>query len=77
MIIKKLTRSVQVVRALDSIVEFTTDLSNGLKPGQSEIFDSREQSAQIRLFQRMAFGSQDFSSEYYNNTQSSWRSRET
>nr|GEW93849.1 proline-rich receptor-like protein kinase PERK8 [Tanacetum cinerariifolium] len=32
----------QVVRALDSIVEFTTDLSNGMKPGQSEIFDSRE-----------------------------------
>ncbi|CAH1449241.1 unnamed protein product [Lactuca virosa] len=34
-----------VVTALDSIVEFTTDLSNGMKPGQSEIFDSREQSA--------------------------------
>ncbi|GJU16121.1 proline-rich receptor-like protein kinase PERK8 [Tanacetum coccineum] len=67
----------QVVRALDSIVEFTTDLSNGMKPGESEIFDSREQSAQIRLFQRMAFGSQDYSSEYYNNTQSSWKSRET
>ncbi|KAI3704697.1 hypothetical protein L1987_74924 [Smallanthus sonchifolius] len=63
----------QVVRALDSIVEFTTDLSNGMRPGQSEIFDSREQSAQIRLFQRMAFGSQDYSSEYYDNSQISWR----
>nr|XP_043634142.1 proline-rich receptor-like protein kinase PERK8 [Erigeron canadensis] len=70
----KRPRMSQVVRALDSIVEFTTDLSNGMKPGQSEIFDSREQSAQIKLFQRMAFGSQDYSSEFYNNTQSSWRS---
>ncbi|KAI3808606.1 hypothetical protein L1987_24561 [Smallanthus sonchifolius] len=64
----------QVVRALDSIVEFTTDLSNGMRPGQSEIFDSRDQSAQIRLFQRMAFGSKDYSSEYYDNSQTSWRS---
>ncbi|KAK9061816.1 hypothetical protein SSX86_019000 [Deinandra increscens subsp. villosa] len=70
----KRPRMSQVVRALDSIVEFTTDLSNGMKPGQSEIFDSREQSAQIRLFQRMAFGSQDYSSEYFNNSQTSWRS---
>ncbi|GJU09165.1 ABC transporter G family member 32 [Tanacetum coccineum] len=30
---------VQVVRALNLIVEFLTDLSNGMKPGQSEIFD--------------------------------------
>lgn len=67
----KRPRMSQVVRALDSIVDFTTDLSNGMKPGQSEIFDSREQSAQIRLFQRMAFGSQDYSSEYFNNSQSS------
>ncbi|KAI3794055.1 hypothetical protein L1987_36680 [Smallanthus sonchifolius] len=70
----KRPRMSQVVRALDSIVEFTTDLSNGMKPGQSEIFDSREHSAQIRLFQRMAFGSQDYSSEYFNNSQTSWQS---
>ncbi|MFS8011046.1 putative protein kinase RLK-Pelle-PERK-1 family [Helianthus anomalus] len=70
----KRPRMSQVVRALDSIVEFTTDLSNGMKPGQSEIFDSREHSAQIRLFQRMAFGSQDYSSEFFNNSQTSWRS---
>lgn len=64
----------QVVRALDSIYEFS-DLTNGMRPGQSEIFDSREQSAQIRLFQRMAFGSQDYNtSEFFNNSQSSWRS---
>ncbi|GJY66132.1 hypothetical protein Tco_0468370 [Tanacetum coccineum] len=30
---------VQVVRALNLIVEFLTDLSNGMKRGQSEIFD--------------------------------------
>ncbi|KAI3520947.1 hypothetical protein L1887_10402 [Cichorium endivia] len=73
----KRPRMSQVVRALDSIVEFTTDLSNGMKPGQSEIFDSREHSAQIRLFQRMAFGSQDYSSEFFNNSQTSWRSEGT
>ncbi|XP_076954381.1 proline-rich receptor-like protein kinase PERK8 [Bidens hawaiensis] len=70
----KRPRMSQVVRALDSIVECTTDLTNGMKVGQSEIFDSREQSAQIRLFQRMAFGSQDYSSDYFNNSQTSWGS---
>ncbi|KAM7510231.1 hypothetical protein LguiB_009106 [Lonicera macranthoides] len=71
----KRPRMSQVVRALNSIFEFA-DLTNGMRPGQSEIFDSREQSAQIRMFQRMAFGSQDYSSEFFNQTQSSWRSRE-
>lgn len=61
----------QVVRALDMLTETSTDLSNGMRPGQSEIIDSREQSAQIRMFQRMAFGSQDMSSEY-TNSQASW-----
>ncbi|KAJ8422732.1 hypothetical protein Cgig2_015540 [Carnegiea gigantea] len=62
----------QVVRALDTISELS-DISNGMKPGESGIFNSREQSAQIRMFQRMAFGSQDFSSEH-GNSQSSWAS---
>lgn len=62
-----------MVRALDSMNELS-DLSNGMKPGQSGIFDSREQSAQIRLFQRMAFGSQEFNSENQNNSQSIWSS---
>ncbi|KAK2987467.1 hypothetical protein RJ640_012126 [Escallonia rubra] len=69
----KRPRMSQVVRALDSIFEFS-DLTNGMKPGQSQIFDSREQSAQIRMFQRMAFGSQDYSSDFFNHSQSSWRS---
>lgn len=63
-----------MVRALDSLDELS-DLSNGMRPGQSEVFDSREQSAQIRMFRRMAFGSQDYSSEFFNQTHSSWRSR--
>ncbi|XP_038702141.1 proline-rich receptor-like protein kinase PERK8 [Tripterygium wilfordii] len=72
----KRPRMSQVVRALDSLDEFS-DLSNGMKPGQSEVFDSRQQSAQIRMFQRLAFGSQDYSSDFYNQTQSSWMSRES
>lgn len=70
----KRPRMSQVVRAFDSMLEFT-DLTNGMKPGQSEIFDSREQSAQIRMFQRMAFGSQDYSSDFYNHSHTSWRSQ--
>ncbi|XP_059641417.1 proline-rich receptor-like protein kinase PERK8 [Cornus florida] len=69
----KRPRMSQVVRALESISEFS-DLTNGMRPGQSEVFDSRQQSAQIRMFQRMAFGSQDYSSEFFNQSHSSWRS---
>ncbi|KAK6913464.1 Serine-threonine/tyrosine-protein kinase, catalytic domain [Dillenia turbinata] len=58
-------RMSQVVRALDSIDEFG-DLTNGVMPGQSGIFNSTQQSAEIRMFQRLAFGSQDFSSEYFD-----------
>ena len=65
----------QVVRALDSLDELA-DLNNGMKPGQSSVFDSAQQSAQIRMFRRMAFGSQDYSSSFFNDSQSSWRSRE-
>ncbi|XVE71992.1 hypothetical protein DITRI_Ditri11bG0002600 [Diplodiscus trichospermus] len=65
----------QVVRALDSLDE-SSDLTNGMRPGQSEVFDSAQQSAQIRMFQRLAFGSQDYSSSFFIQTQSSWRSRE-
>ncbi|CAL0308327.1 unnamed protein product [Lupinus luteus] len=57
----------QVVRALGSLDEFS-DLNNGVKPGQSSI---QQQSAEIRMFRRMAFGSQD-SSNFYNESQSSF-----
>ncbi|KAJ9173097.1 hypothetical protein P3X46_016267 [Hevea brasiliensis] len=71
----KRPRMSQVVRALGSLDELS-DLSNGMKPGQSEIFDSRQHSAQIRMFQKLAFGSQDYSSDFFDNSQSSWQSRE-
>uniref|UniRef100_A0A0E0LBR2 non-specific serine/threonine protein kinase n=1 Tax=Oryza punctata TaxID=4537 RepID=A0A0E0LBR2_ORYPU len=51
----------QVVRVLDSLTD--VDLSNGVQPGKSQMFNVAN-TADIRQFQRMAFGSQDFSSEY-------------
>ncbi|KAL8533458.1 hypothetical protein ACS0TY_009736 [Phlomoides rotata] len=54
----------QVVRAFDSMA--TSDLTNGMKVGESEIFNSAQQSAEIRLFQRMAFGSQDYSTDFFS-----------
>ncbi|XP_010553934.1 PREDICTED: proline-rich receptor-like protein kinase PERK8 [Tarenaya hassleriana] len=74
----KRPRMSQVVRALDTLEEAKEDITNGMKPGQSQVFDSRQQSEQIRMFQRMAFGSQDFSSEFFDRTQSqsSWGSRD-
>ncbi|XP_074561441.1 proline-rich receptor-like protein kinase PERK9 [Curcuma longa] len=56
----------KVVRVLDALAD--VDLNNGVKPGQSEIFNALE-SSDIRLFQRMAFGTQVFSPEH---SQSSW-----
>ncbi|OIW05458.1 hypothetical protein TanjilG_12049 [Lupinus angustifolius] len=63
----------QVVRALDSLNEFP-DLNNGVKPGQSRVFDSTQKSAHVRMFRRMAYGSQDSSNMF--ESQSSWWSRE-
>ncbi|TXG57861.1 hypothetical protein EZV62_015690 [Acer yangbiense] len=71
----KRPRMSQVVRALDSLDE-SSDLTNGIKPGQSGIFNSEQHSAQIRMFQRMAFGSQEYSSDFLNQSQSSWASRD-
>ncbi|KAG6426159.1 hypothetical protein SASPL_110377 [Salvia splendens] len=45
----------QVVRAFDRMA--TPDLTNGMRVGESEIINSAEQSEEIRLFQRWAFGS--------------------
>ncbi|WOH15409.1 hypothetical protein DCAR_0934947 [Daucus carota subsp. sativus] len=56
----------QVVRAFDSMV--TADLSNGMKVGESEIYNSAQQSAEIRLFRRMAFGSQNYSTDYFSQS---------
>ncbi|KAL3654358.1 hypothetical protein CASFOL_004039 [Castilleja foliolosa] len=57
----------QVVRAFDSLA--ISDLTNGMKVGESEIFTSAQQSADIRFFRRMAFGSQH--TDFFCPTQTS------
>lgn len=52
----KRPRMSQVVRALDSEGELA-DLSNGVKLGQSTVFDSGQYNQDIQRFRRMAFGS--------------------
>ncbi|KAI0522362.1 hypothetical protein KFK09_004741 [Dendrobium nobile] len=56
-----------VLRALDCEGDME-DLSNGMKFGQSQVFDSGQHSADIQRFRRMALGTDDFTSEYgYSN----------
>ncbi|KAM3345666.1 hypothetical protein ACQJBY_020258 [Aegilops geniculata] len=62
-------RMSQVVRALDSLTD--VDLTNGVQPGMSEMFNAPN-TAEIRLFQRMAFGSQDLTTDLTQS--SSWNS---
>ncbi|CAA6661231.1 unnamed protein product [Spirodela intermedia] len=54
----------QIVRALDGSADPMEDLSNGVRPGQSELFGPSWPSAEIRLFQQMAFGGQDHSGSF-------------
>ncbi|KAF2546433.1 hypothetical protein F2Q70_00020683 [Brassica cretica] len=61
----KRPRMSQIVRAFDSLAE--EDLTNGMRLGQSEVIDSAEQSAEIRLFRRMAFGSQNYSTDFFTH----------
>ncbi|KAE9595720.1 hypothetical protein Lal_00031205 [Lupinus albus] len=60
----KRPRMGQVVRAFDSLA--ASDLTNGMRLGESEAFNSAQQSAEIRLFRRMAFGSQNYSSDLFS-----------
>ncbi|KAM0986974.1 hypothetical protein ACFX13_011378 [Malus domestica] len=60
----KRPRMGQVVRAFDSFV--ASDINNGMRVGESEAFDSAQQSAEIRLFRRMAFGSQNYSTDFFS-----------
>ncbi|KAI9085732.1 hypothetical protein K1719_032338 [Acacia pycnantha] len=60
----KRPRMGQVVRAFESIIN--SDLNNGMRSGQSEAFNSAQQSAEIRMFRRMAFGSQDYSTDFFS-----------
>ncbi|KAF8399706.1 hypothetical protein HHK36_015576 [Tetracentron sinense] len=62
----KRPRMVQVLRALDSKGEHS-DLTNGVKVGQSTVFESGQYNSEILRFRRMAFGSED-SSEYDMNS---------
>ncbi|CAA7053530.1 unnamed protein product [Microthlaspi erraticum] len=68
----KRPRMGQIVRAFESLV--AEDLTNGMRLGESEVFDSAQQSADLRLFRRMAFGSQNYSTDFF--THSSYNSRE-
>ncbi|XP_030449591.1 proline-rich receptor-like protein kinase PERK9 [Syzygium oleosum] len=64
----KRPRMGQIVRAFDSLA--ASDLTNGMRLGESELFNSAQQSAEIRLFERMAFGSQDYSTEFFSRSSS-------
>ncbi|CAL0315294.1 unnamed protein product [Lupinus luteus] len=60
----KRPRMGQVVRAFDSLA--ASDLTNGMRLGESQALNSAQQSAEIRLFRRMAFGSQNYSSDFFS-----------
>nr|POF27037.1 proline-rich receptor-like protein kinase perk10 [Quercus suber] len=62
----KRPRMGQVVRAFDGLA--TSDLTNGMRVGESEVYNSAQQSAEIRLFQRMAFGSQEYSTDFFSQS---------
>ncbi|CAL9072145.1 unnamed protein product [Musa textilis] len=61
-------RMVQVLRALDSGGSLP-DLSNGVKFGQSTVYDSGKYSADIQKLQKIAFESNTFSNDYDHSTQ--------
>ncbi|KAI4368974.1 hypothetical protein MLD38_017471 [Melastoma candidum] len=60
----KRPRMGQVVRAFDTLA--TSDLTNGMRLGDSEVYNSAQQDEAIRQFQRMAFGSHENSSELFS-----------
>ncbi|KAL9364790.1 hypothetical protein Peur_042663 [Populus x canadensis] len=60
----KRPRMGQVVRAFHTLAN--ADLTNGMRVGESELFNSAQQSEEIRLFRRMAFGSQNYSTDFFS-----------
>ncbi|KAL8531578.1 hypothetical protein ACS0TY_008251 [Phlomoides rotata] len=60
----------QVVRALDTMA--SSDLTNGMRVGESAMFNPAQQSQEIQLLQRIAFGNQSFSTGFFR--QDSWDS---
>ncbi|XP_027771925.1 proline-rich receptor-like protein kinase PERK9 isoform X1 [Solanum pennellii] len=63
----------QIMRAFDGMA--IHDLSNGMKVGESAIHSAALQSAEISWFRKMAFGKQDFSSDFFS--ESNQNSRES
>ncbi|KAL9665342.1 hypothetical protein QQ045_020761 [Rhodiola kirilowii] len=61
----KRPRMGQVVRAFDSIL--ASDITNGMQMGQSQVYNSAELSAEIKLFRKMAFGSQNYSIDFFSD----------
>ncbi|KAL0538997.1 hypothetical protein IC582_023171 [Cucumis melo] len=73
----KRPRMIQVVRALD-IESDMSDLSNGVKYGQSTMYDSGQYNQDISKFRRMALGTDSFDYDSYssgeiNASRESWR----
>lgn len=66
MIIVLFQTQIQVVRVLESSADI--DLTNGVQPGQSQLFNVAN-TAEIRMFRRMVAGAQDDSSDL---TQYDW-----
>ncbi|XP_051146110.1 proline-rich receptor-like protein kinase PERK9 [Andrographis paniculata] len=55
----------QVVRAFDQMG--TSDLTNGMRLGESEMFNATQRSDEFRWFRRMAFGSQNYSTNFFQS----------
>ncbi|XP_042429828.1 proline-rich receptor-like protein kinase PERK12 [Zingiber officinale] len=64
----KRPRMVQVMRALDNDESFS-DLSNGIKFGQSMIYNSGQYSAEIHNLHKMAFSNGSFSIDHDNSNE--------
>lgn len=62
----KRPRMVQVMRALDDEGSIS-DLSNGVKVGQSQAFRSGHQEAAIQQLRRTAFASEEYTGEFENS----------
>ncbi|KAJ8774559.1 hypothetical protein K2173_017005 [Erythroxylum novogranatense] len=57
-------RMSQVLRAFES--SYSADLTNGMRVGSSLVFNSDIQSEQIRLFQRMAGGNMNYTTDFFS-----------
>ncbi|CAH8326884.1 unnamed protein product [Eruca vesicaria subsp. sativa] len=72
----KRPRMVQVVRALDTRDDMS-DLSNGVKVGQSTVYNSGQYSTEIRMFRRASEDSTDYGTSNGYYTSQDFTSRES